>query len=87
MKSISVDIDHLVLDGVGVGPDGGPRVGRMLEQRFQRLLEQRGFPNGLSGVAVPDIVVPDIALPLGAGEAQSAEALALALYGVLDRLG
>jgi hypothetical protein len=87
MKRISVEIDHLVLDGVGVGPEGGPRLGRMLENRLQHLLEKRGLPDGLNDVEAPEIVVPDLTVPEGSGEQQTAGALALALYGALDGLG
>lgn len=87
MKPISVEIDHLVLDGIGVGPEGGPRFGRMLEQRLQRLLEQRGLAHGLNGVSVPERVVPGLILPHDSGEQPIADALALALYGALNRLG
>jgi len=86
MSDIAVHIEYLVLEGMGVQPRSGQRLGQMIEIALQRLLEQGGVPSGLAGGDVREIIVPNMSLPMNAGDRQIADGLALALYRALNRL-
>ena len=87
MNEISVEIERLVLDGTGVDPRHGERLGRMIALALQRLLEQWGAPKGLAGSDLREIVVPSVGLHRGQSAERMAERLAQALYRALDRVG
>jgi hypothetical protein len=87
MNNISIDIGHVVLDGVQSEAINGERLGRMTQEALQGLLEQRGVPSGLTGGDVRDIAAPTVNLPPRASEAQIAHELAQALYQAIVRRG
>lgn len=86
MSSISVSIQHLVLDSNTVQPGNGQHLARMTVAALERLLEQQGLLSGFAGGDVAEIITPNMNLSLNGSYEQTAQELALALYCVLDRM-
>jgi len=80
VRSISVDIGHVVLDGVGAQPKNADRFGTQVEVALGRLLEQQALPAGPYAREIAEIAGLSIDLPEGASEVQVASALAVALH-------
>jgi len=80
VRSISVDIGHVVLDGVGAQPKSADRFGARIEVALGRLLEQRALPAGPYAREIAEIPGFSIDLPEGATDEQIASALAAALH-------
>ena len=83
MRDISVDIGHVVLDGVGTQPRNADRFGAQVEVALGRLLEQYSIPTGPYAREIAEIAGLSIDLPEGASDEQIASALAAALHGGL----
>jgi hypothetical protein len=80
VRSISVDIGHVVLDGVGVHPRNPDRFGTQVEVALGRFLEQGPIQTGCYAREIPEISGLSIDLPEGASDEQIASALARALH-------
>lgn len=82
MKTLSVDIGSVAVDGLTGGARSSESVSRGLERALGRILEIRGLPEGLNSRDVARISPPDLRLPANATDAQIAEAVAAALDGI-----
>jgi hypothetical protein len=87
MKDISVDIGQLVLDGIGIETRNSQRFGQMTETALMRLVEQRGLPSGIEGGDISEVRVPEMSLPMNAGDRQVAGVIAQAIYLTLSKKG
>ncbi len=80
MRTISVDIGHVVLDGISAHPRNADRFGAQIEVALGRLLEQQAIPAGPSTREMAEIAGLSIDLPEGASDEQVASALAASLH-------
>lgn len=85
MSGMSVDIGHVVLDGLQAAPQSPERLGRMTELALGRLLEREVPSPGPENASLAEIVLPSAALSANTGDVEIAEALARALYRALRR--
>lgn len=86
MSEISIDIGQVVVNGVANPPPNPQRFGALTEAALQRLLAEQGLSPGLSSAEAPEVVVPDMSVPMHASDAQMAEALAQAIYRAISRV-
>ncbi len=80
MRSISVEIGHVALDGIGTQPRNADRFGTQVEVALGRLLEQQALPGGPYAREIAEIAGLSIDLPEGASDEQIASVLAAALH-------
>jgi hypothetical protein len=80
---MSVDIGHVILDGLQAAPQSPERLGRMTELALARLFERDVPSPGPENANIAEIVLPSAVLSANAGDAEIAEALARALYQAL----
>jgi len=85
MSDITVDIDHVVLDGLEDEPRDARRLGSLIESALQQLIEERGLPAGLESRGRAVIAAPTVSLPPNVSDAHLAQATAAALYATLNR--
>jgi hypothetical protein len=87
MNGVSLNIEHLVVDGVaGNAPRDGQRIGRMTETALRQLFVTRGVPRGFVGGKLCDLVAPRLNVHAGASDRELARELALSLYRMCERM-
>lgn len=59
-RSHTIDIDHLVLDGLDVTPDRAEHIRTLVETELERAMTLRGAIDGLSGSTVRHLEAPAI---------------------------
>jgi hypothetical protein len=60
MNKFTIDINRIILTGLGLAPDRAERIRAMTETELQRLLEKEGLPddlmsNELAGINTPTL--------------------------------
>jgi hypothetical protein len=91
MSQLWVDIERLVLDGVGLDPSKGSRLAAMTQTALERLLRERGISTGLQGgdgahEREKRSYGAEMKSQPGPDEARWAEELAEVLYRAIDRM-
>jgi hypothetical protein len=80
--NVTVHIERLVLDGVGVDAADVPALRRAVEAEITRLLGQGRVPPGLlAGGAVPALRTPELAAPDDASPVAWGTRIARAVHG------
>ena len=77
MNGTSIDIGHVVVDGLAGNGIDGLRLGQMADAALQGMIERQGLPGGLANAEIGDLASLWVNLPHAAGEAQIAEALGI----------
>jgi hypothetical protein len=84
--NINLHIDRLVLDGLPIDHQDGPRVKAAIEVELSRLLSANGLANSLlAGGATPSVPAPGIQMSSDGNPARLGRKIARAIYGGIGK--
>jgi hypothetical protein len=86
MNDVSVNIEHVVLDGASTSEAQGHQLAHMTGAALRHLFEQQGLSPQPTNVDISQLTTTQIDLPFGASDEQIAYELAHALFRALQEM-
>lgn len=87
MNGQVLTIDRIVLSDLGVAPERAERIRALVEVELQRLLERKGWPDGLAGGEVRHLDAPEVRLAKPHSDSHLAGNLAQSIARALQGAG